>query len=159
MFVAADAVAVDAVAVDAVVTDAVAGQAQAHRCTECRKVIVAAASARATQRVCSKECRRVRDRKLARSRRRRDLEATRAEERERQRASRERRREASGCHAPPLRCKCLLSEEEISHLVDRALAVSRATLVRDFQAILERCTAKCGEAWQRVTHEPPASNS
>jgi len=43
-------------------------------------------------------------------------------------------------------------------LVDRALALSRGTLVRDFQAILEEYAAKRGAAWLRVTHEPPAAS-
>jgi len=121
-----------------------------------------AASARATQQVCGSACRRGRDRRLARQRRRRDLDEARADERARQRASRVRRAEeaatgataASGCHAPPSASKLLLSRQEVTEFVDRALARSRATLVRDFRGALGRCMAKSGGGSVAVTRDP-----
>jgi hypothetical protein len=122
-----------------------------RRCTECRQMFTVAASARATQRVCGSTCRRRRDRRLARQRRRDDLDDARTDERARQRASRARRAAeaataASGCHAPPSAPKVLLSRQEVTDLVDRALARSRATLVRDFRGALGRYAAKSGES-------------
>jgi hypothetical protein len=105
------------------------------RCAECRRTFTAEPSARDTQRVCGKACRKARDWKLARARRRRDLDDARADERERQRTSRKARADA-GCHAPPSTRKCPLSDKEVRHFVDRALERSRATLVRDLRAIL-----------------------
>jgi hypothetical protein len=121
-----------------------------------------AASAKATQRVCGSACRRARDRKLARQRRRRDLDEARADERARQRARRARRADEaataataeSGCHAPPSVPKLLLSRHEVAEFVDRALARSRATLVRDFRGALGRYVAKSGGGSVAVTHDP-----
>jgi hypothetical protein len=113
-----------------------------RRCTECRQMFAAAAAAITTQRVYSAACRCARDRKLGRARRRRrDLDEVREEERERQRASRARRPPASGCHAPLSARKQPLSRAEVSEFVDRALAPSRATLVRDFRGALRRYAA------------------
>lgn len=130
-----------------------------RRCTECRQMFTVAASARATQRVCGSVCRRARDRKLARQRRRRDRDEARADERARKRASRARRADAaatatSGCHAPPSAPKLLWSRQEVAAFVDRALARSRATLVRDFRGVLGRYGVKLGEASAVVTHDP-----
>jgi hypothetical protein len=107
------------------------------RCAECRRTFTAEPSARDTQRVCGKACRKARDLRLARARRRRDLHDARADERERQRTSRKARADA-GCHAPPSTRKCPLSDKEVRHFVDRALERSRATLVRDLRGILLR---------------------
>lgn len=133
--------------------------AMRRRCTECRQMFTVAASAQATQRVCGSECRRGRDRKLARQRRRLDLDEVRAEERARQRASRAQRAAEtataeSGCHAPPSALKLLLSREEVTEFVDRALGRSRATLVRDFRGALRRYAAKAGEGSAAVTRDP-----
>jgi hypothetical protein len=130
-----------------------------RRCTECRRMFVAAASAIATQRVCGRACRGVRDRKLARKRRRRDRDEARAEERARQRASRDRRVAASGCHAPPSARKYPLSRAEVGEFVDHALALSRATLVRDFRGALGRYVAKSGAAPVLVTPDPRRTSS
>ena len=107
------------------------------RCAECRRTFTAEPSARETQRVCGKACRKARDLRLARARRRRDLDDTRADERERQRTSRKARADA-GCHAPPSTRKCPLSDKEVRRFVDRALERSRTTLVRDLRGILLR---------------------
>ena len=114
------------------------------RCAECRTTFIAEPSARDTQRVCGKVCRKARDRRLARARRRRDLDEARADERERQRTSRKARTE-SGCHAPPSTRKCPLSDKEVRRFVDRALERSRATLVRDLRGILLRFVSISGE--------------
>jgi Ni/Co efflux regulator RcnB len=129
-----------------------------RRCTECRTMFVAAASASATQRVCSIECRGVRDRKQARERRRRDVDEARADERERQRGSRDRRSATSGCHVGPSEDKCPLSRAEVGQFVDQALALSRATLVRDFRGVLGRYAAKFGEGTLLVTQAPRAAS-
>lgn len=114
-----------------------------RRCTECRKTFAPARSALSTQRVCSKACRDRRDRKLARARRRRDLDDARIDERARQRARRAHLVET--CHALPPVPKCPLSPKEVRQFVDRALARSRANLVRDLQGILRRFTFIRGE--------------
>jgi len=116
-----------------------------RRCAECRKTFTPAPSARTRQRVCGHECRAARDLQRARARRRGGLEEARANERERQRAHRK-RRAAAGCHAPPSVRKCALSRQEIGRFVDRALAVSRATLVRDLRGILLRIAPALGNA-------------
>lgn len=82
-----------------------------RRCMVCRKWFLPAASARKTQLVCCEECRRKRDRVLARARRLEALDRYRAEECERQRKCRRARRERLGvvparvrvteCHALP----------------------------------------------------------
>jgi hypothetical protein len=114
------------------------------RCAECRKTFTAEPSARDTQRVCGKACRKARDRRLARARRRRDPDDARADERERQRTSRKARADA-GCHAPPSTRKCPLSDKEVRHFVDRALERSRATLVSDLRGILLRFVPISGD--------------
>ena len=114
------------------------------RCAECRTTFIAEPSARDTQRVCGKACRKVRDLRLARARRRRDLDEARIDERERQRTRRKARAE-SGCHAPPSTRKCPLSDKEVRQFVDRALERSRATLVRDLRGILLRFVPISGD--------------
>ena len=114
------------------------------RCAECRRTFTAEPSARGTQRVCGKACRKARDLRLARARRRRDLDDARADERERQRTHRK-AWAASGCHAPPSTRKCPLSDKEVRHFVDRALERSRATLVRDLRGILLRFAPISGD--------------
>jgi hypothetical protein len=130
-----------------------------RRCTECRRMFTVAASASATQRVCGRACRRTRDRKLARQRRRRDRDEARADERARKRASRARRADAaataaSGCHASPSEPKLLLSRQEVAEFVDRALARSRVTLMRDFRGALGRYSVKSGDEAVDVTQDP-----
>jgi len=122
-----------------------------RRCAECRKTFTPAPSARTTQRVCGHGCRAARDRRLARARRRRALEDARADERERQRAHRE-RAAAAGCHAPPSAGKLAYSREEVGRFVDRAFALSRATLIRDLRGILLRIAPATGSA--EVTRGP-----
>ena len=117
-----------------------------RRCTECRKTFTPARSAASTQCVCGAACRAARDRKLARIRRGRDRDGARAEEWARQQESRRRRLAAAGCHAPPSPRKCALLPEEVRQIVDRALAVSRATLVRDLRGILSRLAPIPGNA-------------
>jgi hypothetical protein len=82
-----------------------------------------------------------RDRKLARARRRREIDDARADERTRQRDSRARRTHAKATtedagidapgHAPASAPNSAESLKEIVRFVDRAFAVSRATLLRD----------------------------
>ena len=75
----------------------------------------------------------------------RELVEVREEERSRQRASRARRSLESGCHAPPSAPKVSLSRREVGEIVDQALALSRATLVRDLRGVLRRCTRDSGD--------------
>ena len=130
-----------------------------RRCTECRKSFVAAPSAKTSQRVCSLACRKARDRSQARARRRRELEAARAEERLRQRACRERRASCEGGHAGPSSPKRSISRMEMGLVVDRLLALSRASLMRDLPRILR---AMVGDPWRSphpVTQEPPGTSA
>lgn len=101
------------------------------RCSECRKTFTASPKAASSQRICGPECRLARNNKLQRARRRRDVEAHRADERQRQHDSRAQRRGDVTCHAQPSAAKPSDSLKEIELLVDRALALSRATLVRE----------------------------
>jgi len=117
--------------------------AACRRCAECRKTFTPARSARSTQQVCSRACRKRRDRKLARVRRRRDLDDARIDDRARQRVRRQLL--AGKCHAPPSLRKCPLSPREVRQFVDRALARSRASLVRDLRGILVRFAPIRGE--------------
>jgi hypothetical protein len=122
-------------------------------------MFVPAASAIATQRVCGAVCRDVRDRKQARDRRWRELAESRADERDRQRASRDQRAASSGCHAVPSARKPSLSREEVGQFVDHALALSRASLVRDLRGILGRYVATSGDPLPAVTREPRPTSS
>lgn len=124
-----------------------------HRCAECRRTFTPAASAVATQRVCSASCRAARDRAQARVRRVRDLEGARHDERERQAASRK-RRAAADCHAPASDAKLLKSREEARRFVDLVLARSRATLQRDLLWICRRYGSFPGKEPTPVTREP-----
>jgi hypothetical protein len=107
-----------------------------RRCSECRCTFTPSPRAGLRQRVCGAECRAVRDRKLARARRRSDIEGYRADECVRQKASRGRRAEAHAGevgavrHAPASASKSAELPEEILRFVDRAVAASRATLLR-----------------------------
>jgi hypothetical protein len=105
--------------------------AMGRRCSECRKSFEAAPSADEMQQVCGVVCRARRDRKLARARRCADLDDARTGERRRQRLNRVRKAAASGCHAVPSQRKPMESWEEVMRSVDRALALSRGSLVRD----------------------------
>jgi hypothetical protein len=101
----------------------------------------------AVQRVCGAACRVVRDRKLARARRRRELVDYRAEERERQQTCRQ-KRSAAECHAPPSALKSSKTQDEIARLVDRALRLSRARLVRDLGVALLVLSVFLATAWR-----------
>lgn len=112
-----------------------------HRCSECRRTFTPSVRAISSQKVCSAECRRRRDRKLARRRRDEELEAFREDERGRQRAHRAKRREGSereNGHAPACGCKQRDLQAKVVIFVDRALARSRASLLRDLLEILLR---------------------
>lgn len=124
-----------------------------RRCSECRKTFVPARSARGKQCVCSPACRKARDRKLARKRRGRELEQCRADERERQRAHRARHRVVP-CQAPASAHKYSISREEVGQIVDRVLALSRATLERDLPRFIDQFAQKTGEAVADVTLHP-----
>jgi len=110
-----------------------------RRCSECRCTFTPSPRARTTQQVCGPSCRAVRDRKLARARRRADIEGFRADELRRQQASRAARAEARGVaaprdgHAPASAAKYAEVREEVAQFVDRAVAASRATLLRDLR--------------------------
>lgn len=112
-----------------------------HRCSECRRTFTPSVRAISSQKVCSAECRHRRDRKLARRRRIEELEAHREDERVRQRAHRAKRRGGAECahgHAPASGRKQLDLQAKVVIFVDRALARSRASLLRDLPEILLR---------------------
>jgi len=111
---------------------------RSHRCSECRKAFVPAPSARTKQLVCGKTCRRARRRKLARRRRALHLEDSRADDRKRQRGHRERHAAAAESHEPPSPRKPPISQSQIVDFVDRALALSRASLVREIGAMIDQ---------------------
>jgi len=71
-----------------------------RRCTECREWFYPAASAVGTQRVCCEDCRKKRNRALARDRRRRNLIQYRVDERERQRQCRRNHEEPTATGGP-----------------------------------------------------------
>ena len=124
-----------------------------QRCTECRGWYVPDARCGERQRVCGEDCRRKRRRRAARVRRGRELERHREAERERQGACRARRGAASGgARAGPskgvtaeaardasragLVVDALEMPQEILLAVDRAVSLSRASLMRDLPRIL-----------------------
>src|SRR5262249_26780389 len=113
------------------------------RCSECRRTFTPSPRARATQRVCGAACRASRDRKLARARRRRELGEARSDERLRQQQHREKQRRVSAKgaperaaaqgHAPASRPNPSISQKELAEILDRALELSRASLMRDLR--------------------------
>jgi hypothetical protein len=97
------------------------------------------ATAVGRQRVCGEDCRRARRRELARRRRAADLDGYRADEVERQRAHRAKARDAritGGCHAPASRPNLAKVQPDVARFVDRALALSRTSLLRDLRQIV-----------------------
>jgi hypothetical protein len=111
------------------------------RCSVCRKTVEASPRAKGRQKVCCAECRKERDRLLARKRRRAAVTRFRAEEVERKRAQRERQRaaltaelesaswqEAEKCHAPGSDDNRRNLFMKIARSVDRDLQMSRARL-------------------------------
>jgi hypothetical protein len=127
-----------------------------RRCTECRKTFTPARSARKAQRVCGRACRSERDLRLARARRRRELDDFREDECVRQQESRQ-RRAAAKCHAPPSARKFWKVPQKVAEFVDRALELSRASLLRD----LRRITAEIDEnvADLGACHAPPSARN
>ena len=127
------------------------------RCTECRKTYTPTPQATKTQRVCGEECRKKRDRKLAKARRRREIVDYRSDERERQQRRRGQLRQASptsaeersapACHAPASAHNPSISFKKVKESVDRVLALSRATLMHDLREILGPEVTKAGEVW------------
>jgi hypothetical protein len=128
------------------------------RCTECRKTYTPTPRAKKTQRVCGEECRKKRDRKLAKARRRREIVDYRSDERERQQRRRDplhpasptspKERSAAECHAPASMRNASISLKKVEEFVDHALALSRATLMRNLREILGQKDTKAGEAWR-----------
>jgi hypothetical protein len=123
-----------------------------RRCSECRRTFTPSAKAQTTQRVCGATCRAARDRKLARARRRCEVVEHRAEERQRQQASRALRKAAT-CHAPASAAKSAELPEEIVRLVDHALSLSRATLMRDLRRKLPGLMQPSGNDPAPVTRQ------
>lgn len=138
-----------------------------RRCMVCRKWFLPAASARETQLVCCEECRRKRDRALARARRLEALDRYRAEESERQRKCRRARRERLGvgpakvrvteCHAPPSVAKSREAQEKVLEAWDEFAALSRATLQQRLGEILagRASSAGTGRRLEARCHAPP----
>jgi hypothetical protein len=138
-----------------------------RRCMVCRRWFFPAASARETQLVCCEECRRKRDRALARARRLQELDRYREDECERQRKCRRARRDRMGvgparvrvteCHAPPSVAKSREAQEKVLETWDEFAALSRATLERKLGEILAGIASSAGTS-RRVEprcHAPP----
>jgi hypothetical protein len=89
-----------------------------------------------TQCVCGASCRAQRDRKLAKRRRRAELVEHRADERQVHRAKALDGADRPGRHAPASDGKSLEVQAKIEVFVDRVLARSRASLVRDLAGIV-----------------------
>jgi len=109
------------------------------RCGECRKTFTPSPTAAERQRVCGESCRLARRRKLARDRRAADLAGYREDERARQRVHRAKARDApAGAvrHAPGKPPKGWKAPVKMVQFVDRALALSRASLLRDLRQIV-----------------------
>jgi hypothetical protein len=137
-----------------------------HRCTECRKWYVPAASAQDSQRICgAPPCRRSRRAALARQRRRRAVQDYRVEERARQQTRRDKLRTAAArngtqassalpmpttgmqvapSHAPPSAKSPRDLAREMLAAWDEAQALSRATLRRRITGILQGNTRDGG---------------
>jgi len=115
-------------------------------CTSCRKWFHPAPSAIKTQKTCGDpKCRAKRQAMLARQRRKRRLHESRVAERKRQRACRQRRvqrserRGAPPGHAPSratLHPEAPGFDGKLRAIVDHAVHVSRATLLREMRALL-----------------------
>lgn len=114
-----------------------------RRCTECRKYFHPSPRAIKSQKVCSQECRRTRNRRLAYRRRRDNLEEYRKKERERQRQRRAKHRKqdltataSRSCHTQPLSAKRLNLKNELLANWDMVFNMSRATFCRKITMIL-----------------------
>jgi len=127
------------------------------RCTECGVTVLAAPSAKGAQRVCSKACRKTRNRRLARKRRRAHLQEFRQDEVRRKRAQRERERDRgaltreprsvsreapSQCHAPGSSCNQSKQLDKIDKFVDDFFEVSRASLRQQLRVMLLKTAAQ-----------------
>lgn len=115
------------------------------RCAQCRKRFQPKPSARAAQKVCGPECRRLRDNSLARRRRALDLDAAREDERLRQHKHRSAVPDGSqpplapsatpSCHTPPFDANLVKLQRKMLEVWDDELALSRARLQRRFRSI------------------------
>lgn len=129
------------------------------RCTECRQTVPAAPSAKGAQKVCSKACRKKRDRNLARKRRRAELQEYRQDEVRRKRAQRQREREERGqaltaegesasrqtigdCHAPGSASNLAEVLDKIDEIVEETFEMSRARLRRELEAMVLKTAAQ-----------------
>ena len=108
-----------------------------HRCSECRKWFTPAATAKEHQRVCGRACRQLRRNRLARGRRGDEAKEWRADERDRQRKRRRAAKEGP-CHEPASDGKYSEVLVKLQEIVDKAVAVSRATFRREARQILRR---------------------
>jgi hypothetical protein len=112
--------------------------------------------------VCGAACRASRDRKLARARRRRELDEARSDERRRQQQHREKQRRAGAkgaperssaqSHAPASRPKPSIFRKELAEILDRALGLSRASLMRDLREFAGAADKNVASV-AAVTHE------
>lgn len=134
------------------------------RCTECRQTVPAAPTAKGAQKVCGKDCRKKRNRKLARKRRRAQLSDYRRDERERKRRSRQAQRDrlaaqraaltgesgsvswtSSGDgHAPGSTGNMLKVLAKVGAIVDEAWAASRARLCKELEQVVRQQAAQSG---------------
>ena len=125
------------------------------RCSVCRKTVEASPGAKERQKVCGLECRKQRDRMLARKRRKAALVAYRAEEVGRKRAQRKRQRavltaeresalwqRGQKCHAPGSDDNRVQLFNKIAQTVDRGLEMSRARLRQEIRDAVLNSAAK-----------------
>jgi hypothetical protein len=122
------------------------------RCTACGKTVAAARTAGARQKVCGKQCRSKRKRKLARKRRqarvveyRQDEARRKREQRARQKAAgrpltagpeRASRQGSEPCHAPASAANMPDLGDKVDHVLDAFWQVSRARLREDIERMI-----------------------
>lgn len=129
-----------------------------RRCTECRKRFTPEVTAQGHQRVCGKDCRCRRRRKLARARRLVALEEQREDDRTRQ----QKHREATGvglCHEPPSDGNSWELLLKLQEIVDKGARLSRAAFLRDARRILRENSMSLGATRDTAgrCHEPPST--
>ena len=129
-----------------------------RRCAACRQWYRPAASAVRHQKTCSPECRARRRRWTARKRREADIHEYRVTERERQRACRAAKRSKLTRSQEVSRAGFCPQVTELEEVVfrkwDKLISVSRASLRREFRAILARTARSVPIAGQAVGQTP-----
>ena len=121
------------------------------RCTACGKTVPAAPSAGDSQKVCGQQCRKKRNRKLARKRRQARLADYRQDEVKRKREQRARekarraltvgqeaasRQDSEPCHAPASVDKVAKGRDKVDQILDDFWEVSRARLREEIERVI-----------------------